>query len=222
MVTKVQRRYTVGMYKAASLTIDDIYTLYYEGVLKDFYIQSSGYINKGTYAYPGLDYTPEQIASASDDHKTNFWQNVCLGNLSQPGGVVIGTYVNNYLVGLFMGFINDDGEYHLCNFLMRPDADGTRNFLFAYDYHNVLGQLEKDLGATVAYTYVDVGSPIHDSLTSWINYFKDMEESNVKNWGSMVNLGEVTQDYAVPEGKTWEGVKSSYTCTFEKYKMEYY
>ena len=38
----------------------------------------------------------------------------------------------------------------------------------------------------------------------------------------MVNLGEVTQDYAVPEGQTWEGVKSSYSCTFEKYKMEYY
>ena len=118
MVTEVQRRYTVGMYKAVSLTLDDIETLYYEGVLKDFYIQSSGYINKGTYAYPGLDYTPEQIASATEDHKTGFWRNVCCGNLAQPGGVVIGTYVTNYLVGLFMGFINDDGEYHLCNFLM--------------------------------------------------------------------------------------------------------
>jgi len=222
MVTKVQRRYTVGMYTAASLTEQDIATLYYEGVLKDLYIQSSGYINRGTYAYPGIDYTPEQIASASEDHKTDFWYNVCLGNLAQPGGVVIGTYVNDYLVSLFMGFINDNGEYHLCNFLMRPDADGTRNFLFVSEYHNVLGEVEKSLGATVAYTYVDVGSPIHDSLTSWINYFRNIEESNVKNWGSMVNLGEVTQSYGVPEGETWENVKDNYSCTFEKYKMEYY
>lgn len=209
------------MYKAISFTVDDIATLYYEGVLKDLYLQSNEYINRGTYAYPGLDYTPEQIASASDESKTDFWYTVCLGSLEQQGGVVIGTYVNNYLVGLFMGFIKD-GEYHLCNFLMRPDADGTRNFLFAYDYHNVLGELEKSLGATVAYTYVDIGSPIHDSLTSWINYFKDVEESNVKNWGSMVNLGEVTQDYAVPEGQSWEGIKDNYSCTFTKYKMEYY
>ena len=209
------------MYKAISFTVDDIATLYYEGVLKDLYLQSNEYINRGTYAYPGLDYTPEQIASASDESKTEFWYTVCLGSLQQEGGVVIGTYVNNYLVGLFMGFIRD-GEYHLCNFLMRPDADGTRGFLFAAEYHNVLGELEKSLGATVAYTYVDIGSPIHDSLTSWINYFKDIEESNVKNWGSMVNLGEVTQDYAVPEGQSWEGIKDSYSCTFEKYKMEYY
>ena len=222
MVTKVQRRYTVGMYKAASLTEEDITTLYYEGVLKDLYIQSSGYINRGTYAYPGVDYTPEEIASASEDIKTDFWYNVCLGNLLQPGGVLIGTYVNNHLVGLFIGFINYGGEYHLCNFLMRPDADGTRNFLFVSEYHNVLGEVEKSLGATVAYTYVDIGSPIHDSLTSWINYFRNIEESNVKNWGSMVNLGEVTQSYNVPEGETWENVKNNYSCTFEKYKMEYY
>jgi hypothetical protein len=210
------------MYKAASLTEEDITTLYYEGVLKDLYIQSSGYINRGTYAYPGVDYTPEEIASASEDIKTDFWYNVCLGNLLQPGGVLIGTYVNNHLVGLFIGFINDGGEYHLCNFLMRPDADGTRNFLFVSEYHNVLGEVEKSLGATVAYTYVDIGSPIHDSLTSWINYFRNIEESNVKNWGSMVNLGEVTQSYNVPEGETWENVKNNYSCTFEKYKMEYY
>lgn len=209
------------MYKAISLALDDITTLYYEGVLKDLYLQSNEYINKGTYAYPGLDYTPEEIASASDETKTEYWYNFCIASLQQEGGVVIATYVNNYIVGLFMGFIRD-GEYHLCNFLMRPDADGTRNFLFAYDYHNVLGELEKSLGATVSYTYVDIGSPMHDSLTSWINYFKDIEESNVKNWGSMVNLGEVTQDYAVPEGQTWEGVKDSYSCTFAKYKMEYY
>lgn len=209
------------MYKAISLTLADITTLYYEGVLKDLYLQSNEYINKGTYAYPGLDYTPEEIASASDETKTEYWYNFCIASLQQEGGVVIATYVNNYIVGLFMGFIRD-GEYHLCNFLMRPDADGTRNFLFAYDYHNVLGELEKSLGATVSYTYVDIGSPIHDSLTSWINYFKDVEESNVKNWGSMVNLGEVTQDYAVPEGQSWDGVKDSYSCTFAKYKMEYY
>lgn len=209
------------MYKAISLTLADITTLYYEGTLKDLYLQSNEYINRGTYAYPGVDYTPEEIASASDETKTEYWYNFCVASLQQEGGVVIATYVNNYIVGLFMGFIRD-GEYHLCNFLMRPDADGTRNFLFAYDYHNVLGELEKSLGATVSYTYVDIGSPIHDSLTSWINYFKDVEESNVKNWGSMVNLGEVTQDYAVPEGQSWDGVKDSYSCTFAKYKMEYY
>ena len=209
------------MYKATSLTLDDITTLYYEGTLKDLYLQSNEYINRGTYAYPGVDYTPEEIASASDETKTEYWYNFCIASLQQEGGVVLATYVNNYLVGLFMGFIRDS-EYHLCNFLMRPDADGTRNFLFAYDYHNVLGELEKSLGATIAYTYVDIGSPMHDSLASWINYFKDVEESNVKNWGSMVNLGEVTQDYAVPEGQTWDGVKDSYSCTFAKYKMEYY
>ncbi len=38
----------------------------------------------------------------------------------------------------------------------------------------------------------------------------------------MVNLGEVTQNYAVPEGQSWDGVKDSYSCTFAKYKMEYY
>ena len=209
------------MYKATSLTLEDITTLYYEGTLKDLYLQSNEYINRGTYAYPGVDYTPEEIASASDETKTDYWYHFCIASLQQEGGVVIATYVNNYIVGLFMGFIRD-GEYHLCNFLMRPDADGTRNFLFAYDYHNVLGELEKSLGATIAYTYVDIGSPMHDSLTSWINYFKDVEESNVKNWGSMVNLGEVTQDYAVPEGQSWENIKDSYSCTFAKYKMEYY
>ena len=209
------------MYNASTLNADDLVTLYYEGVLKDLYVNSAEYIDRGTYAYPGLDYTPEQIASVSVDQKVEHWYNLCAANLQQPGGVVIVTYVNNYLVGLFMGYIVD-GEYHLCNFLMRPDADGTRGFLFAYDYHNVLGELEKSLGATVAYTYVDIGSPIHDSLTSWIDYFKDIEESNVKNWGSMVSLGEVTQNYGVPEEQSWEGIKNSYSCTFTKYKMEYY
>jgi hypothetical protein len=101
-------------------------------------------------------------------------------------------------------------------------TDQYLRYLLLFDYHNVLGELEKSLGATVSYTYVDIGSPIHDSLNSWINYFKDVEESNVKNWGSMVNLGEVTQDYAVPEGQSWENIKDSYSCTFAKYKMEYY
>lgn len=209
------------MYNASTLNADDLVTLYYEGVLKDLYVNSAEYIDRGTYTYPGLDYTPEQIASAPIDQKVEHWYNLCAANLQQPGGVVLATYVNNYLVGLFMGYIVD-GEYHLCNFLMRPDADGTRGFLFAYDYHNVLGELEKSLGATVAYTYVDIGSPIHDSLTSWINYFKNIEESNVKNWGSMVSLGEVTQNYGVPEEQSWEGIKDNYSCTFTKYKMEYY
>lgn len=210
------------MYKALSLTELDITTLHYEGIIKDLHKQSKEYMDAGTYSYPGVDYTPEEIASATDETKAEYWYTFCLASLQQPGGVVLATYVNDYLVGLFMGFINDDGEYHLCNFLMRPDADGTRGFLFAAEYHNVLGELEKSLGATVSYTYVDIGSPIHDSLTSWINYFKDIEESNVKDWGSMVNLGEVTQNYNVPEGQSWDGIKDSYSCTFAKYKMEYY
>ena len=210
------------MYTAAQLTQDDVYTLYYEGILRDLVSKSREYINRGTYAYPGIDATPEQIAAANDEAHTEEWLNICLGALSQPGGVILATYVNNYRVSLFMGFINDDCEYHVCNCLFRPDADGTKGFLFVSEYHNILGELEKSLGATVTYTYVDAGSPIHDNLLAWSNYFKDIEESNVKNWGSMVNLGEVTQDYAVPEGTTMENVKDSYSCTFTKYKMEYY
>ena len=38
----------------------------------------------------------------------------------------------------------------------------------------------------------------------------------------MVSLGEVTQNYGVPEEQSWEGIKNSYSCTFTKYKMEYY
>ena len=222
MVTKVQRRYTVGMYTAAQLTQDDIHTLYDQRILQDLVSNSREYINRGTYAYPGIDATPEQIAAANDEGHTDEWLNICLGALSQPGGVILATYVNEHLVSLFMGFINEDGEYHLCNCLFRPDADGTKNFLFVPEYHNVLGELEKSLGATVTYTYVDIGSPIHDNLTAWSNYFRDIEESNVKNWSSMINLGEVTQDYAVPEGASMPGIKDSYSCTFTKYKMEYY
>ena len=95
------------MYKATSLTLEDITTLYCEGTLKDLYLQSNEYINRGTYAYPGVDYTPEEIASASDETKTDYWYNFCIASLQQEGGVVLATYVNNYLVGLFMGFIRD-------------------------------------------------------------------------------------------------------------------
>jgi len=210
------------MYKALSLTKEDLAYFNFSGVMESFYVHSNEYINRGTFAYPGSTRTPEEIATVSVAGKTEYWFNHFSAMLDHPGGVVLATYVNDYPVGLFMGFINDDGEYHLCNFLMRPDADGTKSFLFAYDYHNVLGELEKSLGATVAYTYVDIGSPIHDSLASWKNYFTGIEESNVKNWESMVNLGEVTQNYAVPEGETWDGIQDSYSCTFEKYKMEYY
>lgn len=220
MVTKVQRRYTVGMYTATQLTQNDIFTLYHEGVLKDLVSKSREYFNRGTYSYGALDYTPEQIAAASDDAHTAEWLDMSLGYVNRPGGVVIGTYVNNYLVGLFMGFI-EDGDYNLCVCLFRPDADNTKNFLFIPEYHNVLGELEKSLGATVSYTYVEIGSPINDSLNAWINYFKDIEESNVKNWGSMVNLGEVTQTYEAPEGGR-DGTKDTWTGTFLKYKMEYY
>ena len=65
------------MYNASTLNADDLVTLYYEGVLKDLYVNSAEYIDRGTYAYPGLDYTPEQIASASVVLCTNRARALC-------------------------------------------------------------------------------------------------------------------------------------------------
>ena len=61
------------------------------------------------------------------------------------------------------------------------------------EYHNTRARTEKELGATVAYTYVDVGSPINDSMTAYKNHFSPIEESNVRNWSTLEHLGQVTQ-----------------------------
>ena len=39
------------------------------------------------------------------------------------------------------------------------------------EYHNTRARTEKELGATMAYTYIDVGSPINDSMIAYKNHF---------------------------------------------------
>ena len=69
MVTEVQRRYTVGMYKAISLTLDDIETLYYEGVLKDF---RNPYDNKLPALRSRTGYTLGQVSISAAGMKLQF------------------------------------------------------------------------------------------------------------------------------------------------------
>ena len=206
------------MYIDKVLTEQDIHQIYVSGELKRLYLGSKGFFNKGTYNYPGLDNTDEEIDNAGDQNHVDFWYNMCLSYVQND--FALGISKDGYLVNIALGFLKNN-EWHLCNTLIAPDKDGTRAFMRDPEYHNVRARTEKELGATMAYTYVDVGSPINDSMTAYKNHFSPIEECNVRNWSTLEHLGQVTQTYNTG-GQDWDGVKSEYSVVFEKYGMEYY
>jgi len=206
------------MYTDKVLTEADVHELYNTGVIKSLYQGSVGFFNQGTYGYPMLDLTPEQFAVADDDQHAGFWYNKILYHVQHQYALCM--HKDGYPISITLGFI-ENNEWHLCNALIRNDQDGTRAFMRDPEYHNVRGRTEKELGATIAYSYVDVGSPINDSFMGYKNYFGPIEECNVKNWNTLEHIGQVTQSYNTGE-QEWDGVKSEYSETYEKYKMEYY
>ena len=206
------------MYVDKVLTEEDIRQLHINGDIKRLYLGSVGFFNKGTHGYPGLTYTPEEMESAGEDALTEYWSNMCMHYAKYK--YALGIYKDDYIVNIALGYI-EDNAWHLCNTLIAPDKDGTRAFMRDPEYHNVRGRTEKELGATMAYTYVDVGSPINDTLPAYRNHFGPIEECNVKNYNTLEHIGQVTQTYSTG-GQDWDGVKSEYTETYEKYKMEYY
>ena len=206
------------MYVDKVLTVDDIKQLYTNGDIKRLYLGSVGFFNKGTYGYPAVSLTPEQIANAPEDAVVEYWFNKLIHYVQTQ--YALGMYKDDYIVNIAMGFI-ENNEWHLCNTLIAPDRDGTRAFMRDPEYHNVRGRTEKELGATISYTYVDVGSPINNTLPAYKNHFGPIEECNVKNYNTLEHIGQVTQNYST-SGQEWDGVKSEYSETYEKYKMEYY
>ncbi len=206
------------MYVDKVLTEDDIKELYTNGDIKRLYLGSVGFFNKGTYGYPAVSLTPEQMANAPEDAVVEYWYNKLIHYAQTQ--YAFGMYKDDYIVNIAMGFI-ENNEWHLCNTLIAPDKDGTRAFMRDPEYHNVRGRTEKELGATIAYTYVDVGSPINDTLPAYKNHFGPIQECNVKNYNTLEHIGQVTQNYSTG-GQEWDGVKSEYSETYEKYKMEYY
>ena len=206
------------MYVDKVLTEEDIRQLHVNGDIKRLYLGSVGFFNKGTHGYPGLTYTPEEMDSAGEDALTEYWFNMCMHYAQSQ--YALGIYKDDYIVNIALGYI-EDNAWHLCNTLIAPDKDGTRAFMRDPEYHNVRGRTEKELGATMAYTYVDVGSPINDTLPAYKNHFGPIEECYVKNYNTLEHIGQVTQTYSTG-GQDWDGVKSEYTETYEKYKMEYY
>ena len=206
------------MYVDKVLTSDDLHQLYLNRDIKRLYLGTKGFINKGTHGYPGFDHTAEDIAAASDDVLTEYWFNKCLAYAQHD--YALGMYKDDYIVNIALGFI-EDNAWHLCNTLIAPDKDGTRAFMRDPEYHNVRGRTEKELGATIAYTYIDIGSPLNDTLPAYKNHFGPIEECNVKNYNTLEHIGQVTQNYDTG-GQDWPGVKSTYSETYEKYKMEYY
>ena len=206
------------MYVDKVLTEDDIKELYINGDIKRLYLGSVGFFNKGTYGYPAVSLTPEQIANAPEDAVVEYWYNKLVHYVKTQ--YAFGMYKDDYIVNIAMGFI-ENNEWHLCNTLIAPDRDGTRAFMRDPEYHNVRGRTEKELGATISYTYVDVGSPINNTLPAYKNHFGPIEECNVKNYNTLEHIGQVTQNYST-SGQEWDGVKSEYSETYEKYKMEYY
>ena len=206
------------MYVDKVLTLDDLNDLYVNGDIKRLYLGSLGFFNKGTYGYPAVSLTPEQIANAPEDAVVEYWFNKLIHYVQTQ--YALGMYKDNYIVNIAMGFI-ENNEWHLCNTLIAPDRDGTRAFMRDPEYHNVRGRTEKELGATISYTYVDVGSPINNTLPAYKNHFGPIEECNVKNYNTLEHIGQVTQNYST-SGQEWDGVKSEYSETYEKYKMEYY
>lgn len=206
------------MYTDKVLTETDIHLLFTNGDIERLYLGSKGFFNKGTYNYPGVDLTKEEIANAGDAIHIDYWYNMCLNYALTK--LAFGMYKDDYLVNIALGFI-EDGAWHLCNALVGPDIEGTRAFIRDPEYHNLRGNTEKGLGATIAYSYCDVGSPINDTFMAYKNHFGPIEECNVKNYNTITHLGQVTQNYTTG-GQDWPGVKSNYSVVFEKYSMEYY
>lgn len=206
------------MYVDKVLTEDDINDLYANGDIKRLYLGSVGFFNKGTYGYPAVDLTPEEIANADEATVVEYWYHKCLYYVQNK--IALGISKDGLIVNIALGFI-EDNAWHLCNTLIAPDKDGTRAFMRDPEYHNVRGRTEKELGATIAYTYVDIGSPINDTLPAYKNHFGPIEECNVKNYNTLEHIGQVTLNYSTG-GQEWDGVKSEYSETYEKYKMEYY
>ena len=66
-----------------------------------------------------------------------------------------------------------------------------------------------------------MGISLQIILISFALNLTPLEECNVKNYNTLEHIGQETRTYSTG-GQSWPGVKSTYSETYEKYKMEYY
>lgn len=194
------------------------------GVLQSFVEHSKVYFDKGTFAYPGADYTKEEIANASIGTLTDHWFNIALSYASDtkpenaPGRRLYCMLLDGYPVNL--SFCEVEGTtIHMCNTLFRPDAQGTKNYLFRYEFQNARGASYLAEGVTLERTYVDIGGPMKQSVEAVAAYFSSIEECNIRDYSTCRYVGQETQDYSTG-GQTWHGIKSEYSVTFDVFEME--
>ena len=224
MVTKVQRRYTVSMYVTKFLTPREANMLGEAGVILSLFQGSKGFFNKGTYNYPGVD--PSLIAEVDDELLVTHWRNMIMDYAEGKDGKSAScTWKDDYVVNITLGYIEGE-DYHLCNTLIRNDKDGTRAFMRDYRYHNSKGTELLTRGVKTMYSYCDIGSPMNDTFMAYKEHYSPIEESNVYDWSSIEEIGEVTQNYAQPEAAknvdTENWVADTYSVTFRKWTMKLY
>ena len=195
-----------------------------EGVLQSFVEHSKIYFDKGTYAYPGVDYTEEEIASVSIETLTDYWYSQALSYASDtkpenaPGRRLYCMLLDGYPVNL--AFCEVEGTtVHCCNVLNRPDTQGTKNFLYQYQFHNTRGASYLKDGVTLERAYADVGGPMRQSIEAMANYFSTIEECNIRDCSTFRYVGQETQQYSTG-GQAWPGVKSEYSTTFDVFECE--
>ena len=81
------------------LTEQDIHQIYVSGELERLYVGSKGFFNKGTYNYPGLDFTDEEIDNAGDQNHVDFWYNMCLSYVQNNlGNLVKDTDLSKFIL----------------------------------------------------------------------------------------------------------------------------
>lgn len=195
-----------------------------EGVLQSFVEHSKVYFDKGTHAYPGVDYTEEEIANASIETLTEYWYTQALSFASDtkpenaPGRRLYCMLVDGYPINL--SFCEVKGTtIHMCNTLHRPDTQGTKNYMFKYEYHNARGASYLADDVTLERTYVDIGGPMKQSIEAIAAYFSSIEECNVRDFSTCRYVGQETQHYSTG-GQAWPGIKSEYSTTFDVFEME--
>lgn len=195
-----------------------------EGVMQSLVEHSKVYFDNGTYAYPGVDYTKEEIAKASIETITEYWYNLALSYASDtkpenaPGRRLYCMLIDGYPVDLSLCEV-EGTTMHRCNNLYRPDAQGTKNYIFKYEFQNARGASNLAEGVTLERTYVDIGGPMKQSVEAVAAYFSSIEECNIRDWSTCRYVGQETQHYSTG-GQTWPGVKSEYSATFDVFEIE--
>jgi len=212
------------MFEHILVNNEKLYDLMEAGVIKDLVEKSKVYFAKGTYKYPGADYTEKEIEEADLDAIANHWFELASSFTEEgkpadhPGRRLYTTLLDGYPINLqFMDI--KDGVAHLCNNLSRPDSEGTKNYIFKLDFHNTIGTTWLKEGCTIERSYTDIGSPMRDTFQALANYFAPIEECSGRLWSTFRYIGQETQHYSTG-GENWHGIKSDYSVTFDVFEVD--